>query len=87
MTLIKGKGSIEEKIAHEKETRRMIRKQEDEIFGKGIYNRSKDEPRRGDYKFCKEADKILNDMRRFPKDRDRISKYYHDWMKSQRKYG
>ena len=87
MTLIIGKGSIEEKIKHEKETNRMIRYQEDKLFHKGIFNRSKDEPARGDYKFCDKANKYLDDMRRFPNDRDKISKEYHAWQKSQRKYG
>jgi len=87
MVLIKGNGSIEEKIKHEKETRRIIRQQEDTLFGKGIYNRSKDRAARGDYNFCKQGDKFLSDMRRFPGDRDKISKDYHDWQKKQRKYG
>ncbi len=87
MVLIIGKNSIEEKVKYEKETNRIIREQEDTLFGKGVYNRSKDREARGDHSFCREGDKFLTDMRRFPKDRDRIGKDYHDWQKKQRKYG
>ena len=85
--LIKGKGSIEERIKKDKETRRMVREQEDNIYGKGIYNRSKDRPSRGDYKFCEEGGKYLDAMKRFPRERDKISKEYHAWQAEQRKYG
>jgi len=87
MVLIIGKGSIEEKGKHEKETRRIVRQQEETLYGKGLYNRSKDRPARGDYSFCKQGDKFLTDMRKFPRDREKISKDYHDWQKKQRKYG
>lgn len=85
--LIKGVGSIEEKIKHDTETRRMIRHQEDTVYGKGVFNRSKDRPARGDYKFCDEGAKYLDAMRRFPRERDRIGKEYRDWQAEQRKYG
>ena len=87
MVLIKGVGSIEEKIKHETETRRIIRQQEDQLYGKGIYRCGKDKAQRGDFKFCTEGAKYLDAMRRFPRERDRISKEYHGWQKSQRKYG
>ena len=87
MTVIPTKGSIEEKIRHERETRRVVREQEDTLYGKGVFNRSKDRAARGDYGFCKEGDKYLDAMRRYPRERDKISKEYHAWQASQRKYG
>lgn len=86
MVLVIGKGSIEEKIKHEKETRRMIRKQEDLTGSNKSLYRSKG-PQRGDYKFCDESSKYLSAMRKHPKEQDKISREYHDWQKSQRKYG
>ena len=85
--IILDKNSIEYKIREEKASRKAVRDQLDRIHGKGVFNRSKDSASRGDYKFCEDGGKFLNDMKRFPKDRDRISKEYHDWQASQRKYG
>lgn len=86
MVLIKGKGSIEEKIKHEKETRRIIRQQEDLTGANRSLYKAKG-PQRGDYKFCDEGAKYLNAMKKYPRERDKISKEYHSWMQSQRKYG
>ncbi|RKY30080.1 MAG: hypothetical protein DRP74_07715 [Candidatus Omnitrophota bacterium] len=46
----------------------------------------KDKPRRGDYKFCRELDKVLRDYTRFksPKDREKIKDEYFGRQKEQR---
>lgn len=87
MVLIKGVGSIEEKIKHETETRRIIRHQEDRLYHGKYFSGHKDTPSRGDYGFCTEGAKYLDAMRRHPKDIKKISEEYHDWQASQRKYG
>lgn len=83
MTLIIGKGSIEEKVKKELYTNKMIRRQQDILDGK--VNPHK--PQRGDYKFCEEGAKFLRDIKKYPNESKRISKEYFDWQKSQRKYG
>jgi len=44
-------------------------------------------PQRGDYKICKEGDKILKDYRSFnsPKDREKIAREYFEMQKSYRR--
>jgi len=89
MVLVIGKGSIEEKVKHEKETRRMIREQEDRLFHGKVFGRSKDIPARGDYKLCREGDKFLTAYKnaKSAEDRKKISAEYHQMQAEGRKYG
>ena len=86
--IIKG-GSTDTKIKHEKETRRQIREQEDNYYTKGVFNRSKDRPARGDYKICREGDKFLTAYKNATskEDQNKISKEYHQMQKEGRKHG
>uniref|UniRef100_A0A6M3KQQ3 Uncharacterized protein n=1 Tax=viral metagenome TaxID=1070528 RepID=A0A6M3KQQ3_9ZZZZ len=86
MVVIVSKNSIETKIKFENETRRRIRQQEDQLYGKGVYHQ-KDHASWGDYEKNKVAEKFLDDMRRHPSERERIGKEYHKWQAQQRKYG
>ncbi len=47
-----------------------------------------DVPMRGDYKLCRETDKVLADYRKFknPKDREKIRVEYYGRQKEYRKY-
>ncbi len=54
-------GSIEKQIRHEAEGRRIARRQVDVISG---LTKSSG-PQRGDYKICKEANKILSDYKQY----------------------
>ena len=76
MTLIKGIGSIEDKVKREARERAAIRKQED--IHKGLTKA--DGAQRGDFKSCREADKVLSDYRKFkdPKDRVKITNEYFE---------
>ena len=67
--LIKRSG-IDKQVRDEKERNRQIRKNIDQLTG---VSRAKG-AQRGDYKFCKENDKLLNDYRNFPKDREKINR-------------
>ena len=86
MVLIKSRDSIEAKIKFEYGTRKMIRDQEDCTGDNRRWHRTKG-AQRGDFKFCDEGSKFLQDMKRFPRELDKISKEYHEFQKSQRKYG
>jgi len=83
MTLIIGKGSIEEKVKREARERSAIRRQED--VHKGLI-RSK-EAQRGDFSELRTLDKTLEDYRRFksPKDREKIKQEYFGRQKEMRK--
>ena len=83
MVLIIGKGSIEEKIKKEKHLRKIVSKEEDIRAGKC----SAKGPTRGDFKFCDEGSKFLQAMKKYPKEKDKISKEYDQMMKEGRKYG
>lgn len=93
MVVIKVKGdSIEKTVRHDIETNKIIRQQNDQLFGKGVFRTGKDRPQRGDYRFCREADKFTMDMRKAKNMGDEkafkeISKEYHRWQAKQRKYG
>lgn len=82
MTLIKGKGSIEERIKKERRDAQAIRRQED--VRKGL-SRAKT-PQRGDFKETKPYDKCMQDYRRFtdPKDREKIKNEYYGMQKEKR---
>jgi hypothetical protein len=80
--IIKSKGSIEEKIRQETIERADMRRQEDIRNG---LTRS-DTAQRGDFKECREYDKVLEDYRRFkdPRDRQRITEEYHGRQQERR---
>jgi hypothetical protein len=82
MVIIKSKGSIEEKIRSEIIERAEIRRQED--IHKGLTRA--DTAQRGDFKECREYDKVLKDYRRFkdPRDRQRITEEYHGRQQERR---
>ena len=73
--IVKGKGSIEDRVRREAMERAAIRRQED--IHKGLTRSS--EPQRGDFKECREYDKVLSEYRRFkdPNDRKKISEEYY----------
>jgi hypothetical protein len=82
MTLIIGKGSIEEKVRREKDARYVMRRQED--IHKGLTKSTG--PQRGDFKECREYDKVLSDYRRFKNasDRKKITQEYYGRQKERR---
>jgi hypothetical protein len=86
MVLIISKNSIEQKVRDESALRKQHRQQVDNLKG-GIYGRGKDRPAYGDYQLCRESEKFLKDMRRYPEARAEISKEYHKFQAKQRKYG
>ncbi len=81
--LVKGKNSIEEKVRHEAEGRRLIRKQLDQLSG---LSRSTG-PQRGDFKTCRDADKVLKEYREHkdPRDREKIRREYEQVQKEGRR--
>ena len=72
--IVISKNSIEAKVRHEAEGRAIARRQIDILEGKA---RAKG-AQRGDYKLCREADKILKDYKDFknPNDRKKIEREY-----------
>ena len=83
MTLIIGKGSIEEKVKRERREASAIRRQEDVL--KGIAKA--EGPQRGDFSITKKYDKCMADYRRFknPNDRKKITAEYYGLQKEYRK--
>ena len=81
--LIIGKGSIEEKVRHEKVVRKSIEQHVGIV--EGTY-RPKGATR-GDYEFLRRQDKVLNDYRRFknPQDREKIKQEYFGRESEQRR--
>ena len=73
---------IDNQNREERRRRAIDRRNED--VSRGI-TRSKD-AQRGDYKLCRETDKVLADYRRFknPKDREKIKEEYFGRQKSYR---
>lgn len=71
MTFIK-RGGIDRKVMEEKETNKSIRQHEDRM--KGLSQRKGAE--RGDFKLCREGDKLYADYSKYkdPKDREKINK-------------
>ena len=69
MVYIKKTG-VERKIMHEKEGRKNTRKEVDKVYGMAGTKGAQ----RGDFKLCRESDKLLKDYKRFknPKDREKI---------------
>jgi len=70
MVMINGVGSIENRVRQEARNRADLRRQMD--IRSGLTRSSG--PARGDYKLCREQDKMLNDYRRYkdPNDRAKI---------------
>jgi len=83
MTLIKSKGSIEEKIRREARDRAAIRRQED--IHRGLTRST--EAQRGDFDKTKKFDKLMGDYRRFknPNDRKEITNAYFQAQRESRK--
>ena len=72
--IVISKNSIEAKVRHEAEGRAIARRQADVLEGKA---RAKG-AQRGDYKLCREADKVLKNYKNFknPNDRKKIEREY-----------
>lgn len=73
--IVHGKGSIENRVRREEEGRRLMRRQEDIL--KGLTKA--DTAQRGDFKECREYDKVMADYRRYknPNDRKKITEEYY----------
>lgn len=83
MTLIISKKSIEAKVRHESEGRAMARRQIDITEGRA----KAIGPQRGDYKLCREADKVLKEYKTFkhPNDRKKIESGYFQLQREARR--
>ena len=79
----RAEGDIEHRIKHEAEGRRIARRQIDIATG---LTKSTD-PQRGDYKLCREADKILKEYKEYknPNDRKKIEASYFQLQRESRR--
>jgi hypothetical protein len=70
----KEKGSVDRQVKFEAYKRKDLRRQLDTISGL----RRTSDPQRGDFKQCREADKVIKDYCKFkdPKDREKIKREY-----------
>lgn len=78
----KSEGTIEDRVRHEAEGRSIARRQVDVMSG---LTKSSG-PSRGDYRLCRQADKVLKDYRNHkdPRDREKINKEYFGVQKEYR---
>ena len=83
--IVISKNSIEAKIRRETEGRAITRRQVDILEGRTKSTGAQ----RGDYKLCREADKILREYKNFknPNDRKKIEQSYFQLQREGRKSG
>jgi hypothetical protein len=81
--LIKGKGSIEERIKKEKEANRQMRRQEDVLAGRSMAKKAQ----RGDFGVTKTFDNLMADYRKFKGkgDREKIEREYRQAQRESRR--